>query len=95
MKYGPFTPRPGDLFAWYYDSDDTLCHNDDKLWSIEMNCYVPTGEINLLISISEQSHVLYFQNKNLIISVKNFRVVGAQQRSRLGPRYVHARKLTV
>lgn len=53
MKTGPFTPKPGDLFKWHYDSDDNICHDYETIWSTTMKRYVPVNGINLLISLTD------------------------------------------
>lgn len=53
MKTGSFTPKPGDLFTWHYDIDNSLCYKNDQIWSSIMKCYVPCAGTNLLISLTE------------------------------------------
>lgn len=53
MKTGLFTPKPGDLFRWHYDSNDILCHEFEHMWSTPMKCYVQLQGINMLIALTE------------------------------------------
>ena len=53
MKTGPFTPKPGDLFTWHYNSDDTPCRESDQIYSTVMNCWVPITGTNLLIALTD------------------------------------------
>jgi len=55
MKTGPFTPKPGDLFSWYYDTDDTPCHSYDQLFSMSMRLWVPCAGVNTLISLTNSN----------------------------------------
>lgn len=64
MKYGPFTPRPGDLFTWHYNDNDKQCVAD--LWII--GGYVPTVEVNLLIALAGR-FIWWVQNGNLLFRV--------------------------
>jgi len=40
MKTGPFTPKPGDLFHWHYDSDDVACYITEEFYSTSMKQWV-------------------------------------------------------
>jgi len=68
MKTGPFTPKPGDLFQWYYSSDDTICRDTDQLYSTIMNCWVPTTGINLLIALTDTD--IWWLNSNSFIHAR-------------------------
>lgn len=63
MKTGSFTPKPGELFQWYYDSDDSSCYYDDKLYSRPMGCNIFLTGINLLISLTD-SDIWWLNNQN-------------------------------
>ena len=55
MKLGKFTPKPGDLFQWHYDSNDVLCDSINQLWSSTMMQNVPlySGGFPFLVSITK------------------------------------------
>lgn len=50
MKFGTFTPKPGDLFTWHYDSDDAA-YNGTIYVSEAQKTIIGDG-INLLISLT-------------------------------------------
>jgi len=65
MKKGLYTPRPGDLFNWHYDHDDSKCKDDDKVWSSSMKCWVLCNGINILISLTE-TDMWWINNQSFI-----------------------------
>jgi len=53
MKTGPFTPKPGELFQWHYDIDDSICQPDDKLWAKSPYRWIPcVDNSNLLVALT-------------------------------------------
>lgn len=65
MKTGSFTPNPGDLFQWHYDSTDILCHKMEHMWSTPMKCFVELHGINLLVSLTKTD--MWWLNNNCIM----------------------------
>lgn len=54
MKTGSFTPKPGELFQWHYDIDDSICQPDDKLWAKSPYRWIPcVDNSNLLIALTD------------------------------------------
>jgi len=53
MKTGAFTPKPGDLFTWYNDKNEKVCHSRHSFLSTSMNYYVSMHGINLLVSLTD------------------------------------------
>jgi len=91
MKNGPFTPNPGDLFTWHYDSDDTAVtfYTDEKIWSSSMKRYVPASGINLLISLTDTD--IWWMNEGRFIHacVNEY----SPTTTAFGKQFLHPRKL--
>lgn len=52
MKTGPFTPKPGDLFHWYYDFNDKILPDGHKIWLNNQRIYVSSSGNNMLVSLT-------------------------------------------
>ena len=65
MKRGEFTPKPGELFQWYYDHNDTKCLPKETIWSTYMKCLVPCDGTNLLIALTDTD--IWWLNTNSFI----------------------------
>lgn len=69
MKIGYFTPKPGDLFQWHSDSDNSmLCEKELYVWSKANDCEVPLYGINLLISITDVE--MYWYHNGSLVNVR-------------------------
>lgn len=85
MKTGSFTPSPGDLFSWHYDSNDEACHIMEHMWSTPMNCFVPLHGINLLVSLTD-TDIWWINSMRIINSSVNDAAWGASSALALHPR---------
>lgn len=74
MKTGSFTPNPGELFQWHYDSNDEACHIMEHMWSTPMNCFVPLHGINLLVSLTD-TDIWWINSMRIINSSVNNTVI--------------------
>lgn len=87
MKTGLFTPRPGDLFRWHYDYNDEKLPDDYRVWLSDQRIYVPSTEINLLISLTETD--MWWMNSDRFIHARVDEMACPRASSRL--RSLHLR----
>lgn len=58
MKTGDFTPRPGDIFRWHFDYNDSLARKNDESWSSSMEKIIPVWSENLLLLVSITDEII-------------------------------------
>ena len=49
--------KPGDMIEWVYKNSNQRVYHNEQLWSSTMRCYVPIGELSLLVSITDEIYV--------------------------------------
>ena len=49
--------KPGDMIEWVYKNSNQRVYHNEQLWSSTMCCYVPIGELSLLVSITDEIYV--------------------------------------
>lgn len=70
MKTGPFTPKPGDLFRWHYESDDAPCYQNDELFTTHDDHWIRLHDIHFLIALTE-SNIIWYSNQRVVFMRQN------------------------
>lgn len=64
MKTGLFTPKPGDLFQWYFNDTEKQCVAEQ--WYYDR--YISSVEMNLLVALTDTC-IWWIQNNSLLVRI--------------------------